>query len=169
MDGCMNAASARALARASAVCGLAFVAACAGADPGTIRAVSGNYNVSISTMGKTDPDVLTVAQGMGSFLVFTFTAGITTDAMGPNPSGLRVGYDGVTLSVASQPVRVDHSTGAIDGTVTGSGTLIRSGSVGLTLHLSPTNFAVPTSDGGSAPADGGASATLDYEITGTHE
>jgi hypothetical protein len=146
------------------VIGAVSIAGCAGADPGTIKAVSGNYMVTISAMGRTDPDVLNIAQGTDGKLLFTFTAGITTDAMGPNADGLRVAFDGATLKLDAQPVHVDHSTGTIDGTVTGVGTLNRSGMVGLTLHLLPTNLALPADAG---TPDGGAS--LDYEVTGTKE
>jgi hypothetical protein len=145
-----------------AVC-LGLVSGCGGNDAATVNALVGNYAVSIAAMGKSDPDVLSVAQGAGGKLLLTFTAGITTDPMGPNPLGLRASLDDTTLKVDSQPVRVDHSTGVIEGTATGLGTLARDGTVGLTLHLLPTNFAIA-----GAAGDGGT-ATIDYQVTGKKE
>jgi hypothetical protein len=61
---------------------------------------------------------------------------------------------------------VDHSTGTIEGTVTGSGTLSSSGAVDLTLHVAPTNFAIQGPDGGAPPPQG---TTLDFQVQGAKE
>ena len=145
-------------------------AGCAGtSDPTTLKSLSGNYAVTITTMGRSDPDFLTVSAGAMSKVLFTFTAGITTDPMGPNPSGLRASLDGAMLKLDAQPARIEHSTGTIEGTVTGTGTLTRDGVVALTMHLAPSNFAIQNVDGGSVSVQDGGAVTLDYELAGKRQ
>jgi len=43
--------------------------------------------------------------------------------------------DGVSHSLDAQPAHIDHSTGSISGTVTGSGTLNGDGTCDVTLHF----------------------------------
>jgi hypothetical protein len=130
-----------------------FVAGCSDASTGA-KGVLGSYTVMISAMGASDSDVLTILPGMSGTLLLYFEAGITTDAMGPNPNGLIAHLDGTKLTLDLQPVHVDHSTGQLDGTLTGEGTLAPDGSnLDLTLHFMPTNLA--------------GAAVLDYAVTGS--
>lgn len=113
----------------------------------------GSYSVMISSMGKSDPDLMTVTPGMDDKLLLTFAAGITTDAGAVNANGLRADFkDSSKLALAMQPVHIDHSTGSQSGTVTGEGTLQGDGTATLTLHF--------------ATASGG---TQDYDIRGTKQ
>jgi hypothetical protein len=133
--------------------GLLTAGGCAN-DDGSAKAFYGTYSAMVSAFGKTDPTVLTVMQGDDDALILDFTNGFTTDASAANASGLRATLDGGNLKVASQPVHVDHSTGEIDGTVTGVGTLSGT-SLSLTLDVTPSN-PVPDDDGGTA--------VIDYEV-----
>jgi hypothetical protein len=133
---------------------------------GADKALYASYSVTVSGMGKSDPDVMTVGPGASGKLLLTFTFGINTDAMGPNSTGLKASLDGSSLKLDSQPIRVDHSTGTIEGTVTGSGNLSTSGSVDLALHVAPTNFAIQGPDGGEPPPQG---TTLDFQVQGSKE
>lgn len=106
-----------------------------GSGPGA-KALIGSYSVMISSMGKSDPDLMTVSPGAGGKLLLTFAAGIVTDATGPNPDGLRADlHDSSKVTLDAQPAHVDHSTGALTGTVTGSGTVKPDGTCDLTLHF----------------------------------
>ncbi|HEX8954599.1 MAG TPA: hypothetical protein VF945_22245, partial [Polyangia bacterium] len=68
-------------------------------------------------------------------------------------NGLRSSLaDSSKLTLASQPVHIDHSTGSVSGNVTGSGVLNKDGSCDVMLHF--------TSDTG---------ATQDYEVSGSKE
>lgn len=90
----------------------------------------------ISSIGKSDPDLMTVSPGAGGKLLLTFSAGIVTDVKGPNPDGLRVDLSGSSsVSLAPQPAHIDHSTGSVTGTVTGMGTIKPDGSCDVTLHF----------------------------------
>ena len=107
----------------------------------------------ISSMGKSDPDVMTVSPGTGGTLLLTFAAGVTTDVGAVDADGLRAQLkDSSKVSLAAQPVHIDHSTGSVSGTTTGDGVLNGDGSCDVTLHF--------TSDSG---------ATQDYEISGSKE
>src|SRR5579884_1480158 len=94
---------------------------CGSSAPGT--ELLGSYGVMISSMGKTDPDVMTVTPGSDDKLLLTFAAGVTTDPGAVNADGLRASYGASKLTLESQPVHIDHSTGSVTGTVTGDGTL----------------------------------------------
>jgi hypothetical protein len=112
----------------------------------------GSYDVMISAMGKSDPDVMTVSPASDGKLLFTFVAGITTDPGAPNANGLRGDLkDSSKVTLAAQQAHIDHSTGALEGTVTGEGVLMGNGSCDVTLHFAPT-------------IGGG---TQDYQISGS--
>ena len=109
----------------------------------------------ISSMGKTDPDVMTVSPGTDGKLLLTFAAGVTTDVGAVDANGLRADFnDSSKVSLASQPVHIDHSSGSVSGTVTGDGVLKGDGSCDVTLH-----FADPA----------GVGSLQDYEIVGNKE
>ena len=109
----------------------------------------------ITSMGKTDPDLMTVSPSVGGNLLLTFAAGVTTDVGAVNANGLRADLmDSSKLTLASQPVHIDHSTGSVSGTVTGDGVLNSDGSCDVTLHFT---------------SDAGVGTPQDYEITGSKE
>ena len=114
--------------------------------------VIGSYMVMITNtdVNRTDSDVMTVSAGSGGDILLTFVAGITTDISGPNPDGLRGTIKATEVTVASQPAHVDHSTGNLDGTISGTGTF-KTDSVDLKMMFEPA--------GGTAMA---------FEITGSH-
>jgi len=119
------------------------------------KALEGTYSVMISANGKSDPDVMTVSPGTDDKLLLTFVAGITTDVGAVNANGLRADLmDSSKVTLAAQPVHIDHSTGFVSGTVTGEGTLNGDGSADLTLH-----FTVESGVGGAQ----------DYTIAGSKE
>ena len=118
------------------------------------KALLGSYSVMISSMGKSDPDVMTVSPGTEEKLLLTFAAGITTDVGAVNADGLRAGLaDSSKVTLDAQPAHIDHSTGSLSGTVTGTGTLGGDGSCDIMLHF---------------VADDGMT-TQDYEISGSKE
>ena len=91
----------------------------------------------ISSMGKSDPDVMTVSPGTDGKLLLTFVAGVTTDVGAVDANGLRADLkDSSKVSLSSQPVHIDHSTGSVSGKVTGDGALNGDGSCDVTLHFS---------------------------------
>ena len=113
----------------------------------------GSYTVMISSMGKTDPDVMTVTPGVDDKLLLTFAAGITTDVGAVNANGLRADFkDSSKLQLSSQPGHIDHSTGSQTGTVIGDGTLQGDGTTTLTLHFTSASGAMQ-----------------DYDISGTKQ
>ena len=113
----------------------------------------GSYSVMISSMGKSDPDVMTVSPGTDGKLLLTFAAGVTTDIGAANANGLRADFnDSSKVSLASQPVHIDHSTGSLSGMVTGDGSLNGDGTCDVMLHFV-----------------GDGSTQQDYEISGTKE
>src|SRR2546423_15072047 len=57
------------------------------------KAVVGSYSVTIASMGKSDPDVMTVSPGTDGKLLFTFIAGVTTDVGAVNANGLRADFN----------------------------------------------------------------------------
>jgi hypothetical protein len=135
------------------VMGFGAIASSGCGSSASAKSVIGSYDVMISSMGKSDPDVMTVAEGTGGKLLLTFVAGVTTDPTGLNANGLRADLHGSSmLSLEMQPVHIDHSTGAVDGSASGMGTLMGDGSCDITLHFTD-----------------GAGATQDYEIMGAKE
>ena len=147
-----------------------FVSGCNSPSTSTTGIV-GSYNVTIAAMGKTDNDILTITPGTAHTLLFTFIAGITTDAMGTNPNGLHVVLDGTTVTIPPQPCHIDHSTGSLDGTINGSGMLAADGSmISVMLHYAPTNLAFKDADGNPIQIpDGGTVPTLDYDLEGAKQ
>ncbi len=117
------------------------------------KALLGSYSVMISSMGKSDPDLMTVSPGVGGTLLLTFAAGVTTDVGAVDANGLRATLDSSKVTLAAQPVHIDHSTGSVSGSVTGEGVLNGDGTCDVTLHF--------TSDTGGS--------TQDYEISGMKE
>jgi hypothetical protein len=118
------------------------------------KAIEGTYTVMIASMGKSDPDVMSVTPGTNDQLLLTFVAGVTTDVGAINANGLRADLKGSSkVSLAAQPVHIDHSTGSVTGTVTGDGTLNGDGTCDVTLHFTP---------------DSGV-GEQDYEITGSKD
>jgi hypothetical protein len=116
------------------------------------KALVGSYNVMIASGGKSDPDVMTVTLGSGGAMLLTFEAGITTDQAGPNPDGLRATLMNSTmLTLEAQPVHIDHSTGELDGNVSGSGSIGADGTCNLKLLF--------TAVGSTAPSE--------YDVTGS--
>jgi hypothetical protein len=112
----------------------------------------GSYTIMIASMGKTDPDVMTVSPGSEGKLLLTFAAGITTDAAAVNANGLRADLTNSSqVTLAAQPAHIDHSTGPLDGMVTGEGVLMGDGTCDIMLHFAPS--------AGAAPQD--------YEISGS--
>ena len=142
----------------SVLLGLVVVAAgCAQAvDP---KVVYGTYGVTVSAFGKSDPTIVVASQGSEGDILFDFTDGFTTDYDAVNATGLRGHVAGSHIKFDMQPVHVDHSTGQIDGTVTGIGqvnvTLLT-----LTLSVLPTNVTVIN----GMPYVAGT--TIDYTIDG---
>jgi hypothetical protein len=114
------------------------------------KALVGSYNVMIAAGGKSDPDIMTVSLGSNSSLLLTFAAGITTDVGGVNPDGVRATVKSATMiNIDAQPAHIDHSTGQLDGSLSGAGIINSDGSCDMTLH-----FIV------------GGAATQDYAVTG---
>jgi hypothetical protein len=108
------------------------------------KALLGTYSVMISSMGKSDPDVMSVSPGTDDKLLLTFVAGVTTDVGAVDANGLRAALSGSSkVSLASQPVHIDHSTGSVSGLVTGDGTINGDGTCDVTLH-----FTTDTGTGG---------------------
>jgi hypothetical protein len=104
---------------------------------------------SMAVPGKSDDDIMTVTQGAGGTVLFTFGAGITTDKSGPNSDGLIAAQHGADVTLAAQPVLVTTVSGDVGGSVTGSGKLNGDGSCALTLQFTP---------GGGMP--------IEYDIAG---
>ncbi|MGZ3427341.1 MAG: hypothetical protein ACXVCV_11865 [Polyangia bacterium] len=112
----------------------------------------GTYSVMISSMGKSDPDVMTVSPGTDDKLLFTFVAGVTTDVGAVDANGLRADLKNSSqISLDAQPVHIDHSTGSVSGNVTGEGTLSGDGTCDVTLHFT---------------TDAGTGGVQDYVISG---
>ncbi|HZS42278.1 MAG TPA: hypothetical protein VFF06_35855 [Polyangia bacterium] len=133
------------------------------------KTIVGEYQVMITYLNVSDPDTLSIKPGTNGSVLLTFAAGITTDADGPNPDGLRATLDSSTqFKLAPQPAHVDHSTGNLTGSMSGEGTVAIDGTVMGTLHFTPMNGAVRDADGGLVPVpDGGSNVVLDYQLTGS--
>lgn len=148
----------RRLLQLSGLAFLFFVGGC-NDNSSALKALVGPYSVTIERAdlaGQMDPDVMTVAVGKSQTMLLLFEVGISTDAMGPNPNGLISRLEGMDVKLENQPAHIDHSTGKLDGSLTGDGTITPDGSaVTINLHFVPTNFAIP---------NGGTS--LEYTISG---
>jgi hypothetical protein len=112
---------------------------CAGVDP--IKVI-GTYEVTVTRDGRTDSVLMDVEPGWQSDLVLNFTDGFSTPATGSNSTGLRANLDG-GLNVIAQPCHVTHSSGVLDGSISGKGRL--DGTLSITLNFSPTNLPGTTS------------------------
>jgi hypothetical protein len=150
---------------------LGFAVGACSEESVSTKGVIGNYNVMISQNGKSDPDVMSILTGSNNSLLISFIAGISTDADGPNPTGLRASIgQGQSITISKQPAHIDHSTGKLNGTLWGEGK-VTGFDVTMTLHYLPTNFAIgqmTDPDGGvvlSRP-DMAPATSLDYELTG---
>ena len=95
----------------------------------------GSYTVQISTMGKSDPDVMTVSPSADGKFLLTFAAGVTTDVGAVDANGLRMNLSSSKVSIDLQPVNIDHSTGYQTGKVTGDGVLMGDGTCDIFLHF----------------------------------
>ena len=114
------------------------------------KALLGSYSVMITSMGKTDPDVMTVSPAVDGNLLLSFAADVGGDA-----GGLRANLsDSSRVSLDSQPVHIDHSTGSVTGTGTGDVARNGDGSCDVTLHFT---------------SEAGVGSPQDYEITGSKE
>ena len=142
---------------------LALLAATAGGCANAVdpKLVYGSYGVTVSAFGKTDPTVVIASEGADGAIILNFTYGFTTDHGAVNASGLRAELDGSTLKLKEQPVHVDHSTGEIDGMLTGVGTT-GGASVSLTLKVLPSNVILKDENNQPLPAG----TTVDYEVDG---
>jgi hypothetical protein len=150
--------------------GLIFLSAFAGcSDDVSNKGLLGTYEVMIAQGGLSDPDFLSVTPAVGGGIVLAFTVGITTDAGAINASGLRASVgEGNVFTIARQPAHIDHSTGQLDGVISGNGKVTGAGMIMMTLHYLPMHFTV-TTDGG-APHDMGAGGpTLDYVVSGMRQ
>lgn len=100
-----------------------------------VASLLGSYEVMISSLGKSDPDVMTVRKGRGGQLLFSFAVGVTTEPR-DGQDGLRgVLHGSSMLSFDRQLARIEHSTGRADGSLTGMGTLRGDGRCDLTLSF----------------------------------
>jgi hypothetical protein len=153
---------------------LALAVACLGCFGGcsssaSSKTLAGTYQIMITYLGVSDPDIMSITPGVQGSVLLTFVAGITTDAMGPNPDGLRATLDSDThFKLAPQPAHIDHSTGNLTGSITGEGTAAADGTIMSTLDFTPTSGEVKDADGGLVPfPDGGTGQVLEYQITGS--
>src|SRR5688572_30835565 len=106
----------------SLVCLVVPFAACE--DSVSATSVLGSYEVMISSMGRSDPTILSILTGSQGTLLLSFTAGITTDVGAPNAAGLRANLSaGPKLTLQRQPAHIEHSTGILNGTIFGEGTV----------------------------------------------
>lgn len=137
------------------------MAGCASSD--NPKLLYGSYDVQVTAFGKTDPDIVTLSEGSGALLL-DFNYGFYTDAGAVNATGIRAKLSDHELKISEQPIHVEHSTGSIDGTVTGKGTATGA-ELTLTLNVLPVNFVVPDPNGGVLPAG----STVDYTLTGARQ
>ncbi len=144
---------------------IALLAGCSGSSTST-KAIVGSYTVTITRNGVSDPDVLTIRDGSAGSLLITFVAGVTTDPMGPNADGLRASIDGSKIDIKPQPAHIDHSTGNLDGTLSGT-LMVTAGTLSGSLAFVPSSGLITDADGGAVQlGDGGA---LAYELMGTKD
>ena len=128
------------------------------------KLVYGTYAVSVSAFGKTDTDTVIATQGMDGSMILDFTYGIETDYNAANSTGLRVTFSGDNIELASQPIRITHSSGYVIGTVTGQGP-VDGTKLGLTLDVVPSNLSLLGSDGKPLPPG----STVEYVVAGTRQ
>ncbi len=139
-----------------------------GAGAGCANAIDekvllGTYSVTVTAFTKSDPAFVVASQGHDAIL-FNFTYGFYTDYGAVNETGIRAHIDGDKLIIDQQPVHVDHSTGQIDGMLSGVGTT-GSTSLALTFHVLPSNLILKDQNGQPLPAG----TTVDYEIAGPRQ
>jgi hypothetical protein len=109
-------------------------------SPPSSKQAVGAYTVMITLNGVSDPDIMVISPGDDGTILITFTAGITTDAGAPNANGLRADLKSETqFTLKPQPAHIDHSTGNLSGSVSGTGSVTADGSVMLDLSYAPTN------------------------------
>lgn len=143
----------RSMSRLLSLALLALVSQGCGGTTGA-AGIIGSYDVQISKDGKSDPDIMSISEGAGGTVLFTFITGITTDPMGPNAGGLRGTVSGTEVKIEPQPAHIAHSTGALDGTLMAQGTIMPDGStVSLVITYAPVNLADAT--------------TLEYTVEGS--
>ncbi|HEX2573445.1 MAG TPA: hypothetical protein VH877_28105 [Polyangia bacterium] len=113
---------------------------------------AGTYEVLIEANGQADRTRMYASPGSSGTVLLDFTFGI---------SQLRcriVQPDRLVLD--TQTARVEHSTGIMDGALSGEGTINAQGAVDLTLQVETAS-----ADGG-VPADGGT-ASMSLHVTGS--
>lgn len=113
---------------------------------------AGTYDVMIEANGLADRTRMFASPGASGTVLLDFTFGISQlRCRITSPEG---------LALDSQSARVQHSTGTMDGVVSGEGTISTEGAVDLTLEVETGG-----ADGG-VPADGG-SASRTLRVTGS--
>jgi hypothetical protein len=128
--------------------------ATAGCDspPASAKAIVGSYDVMVTQSGVSDEVFMNIRQGSGDAILLTFTAGITTDPGGLNADGVRCKLNSPsTFMILEQQVHIDHSTGNLDGTLTGDGMVAADGTFAAVFHYAPTTM---------------AGTVLDYDLSG---
>lgn len=146
-----------------AVLGLSLVAstwsACGGEElsGGDPKKVQGTYAVSIELGGKTDNDTLTISPGSGGTVILSFVFGFSQLRSLLSPTN--------KLSIVQQAVRVQHATGIVDGSGSGTGQIAPDGTI--TLKLDVTTAGPSPVDGGVA-VDGGATR-VSYNVSGMRQ
>jgi hypothetical protein len=115
---------------------------------------AGTYEVMIEANGQSDRTRMFASPGSSGTVLLDFTFCISQlRCRITSPEG---------LALDSQSARVQHSTGTMDGMVSGEGTINAEGAVDLTLQVETGG-----GDGGvPAPMDGG-SASRTLRITGS--
>lgn len=103
--------------------GFATFAATGCKDEFDFSKVVGSYNADVTVFDKTDKNILTLTQGSGGTLLFSFTTGIHADPEGTSPNGIRASIrNGDDLKFFAQSAFLDHANGTSKGTITGDGT-----------------------------------------------
>lgn len=131
--------------------GTLLATGCSSGKAASTSDMIGTFSVMITSMGRTDSDIMTVSDDGNKKILLNFISGITTYATDPNANGLQAlmtKKDTVTL--ASQACHVDHSTGELDGNIQGTGTFDATAGVDLKLQFTPA-----------------AGTEVDFEVTGT--
>jgi hypothetical protein len=132
---------------------LLTAAGCGGSASGMPESLVGMYKITIEANNKKDDDTMNVALGSNHGVLLDFVYGI---------SQVRCGVVGSTgLTIPRQILHVSHSTGVMDGTAAGMGTIAADGTVNITLDLATAGVDPPDGSAG----DGGTAVT--YTIEGT--